>query len=71
MAQAMVDNTQLDSLVRNVEQACAKFRRHSESGWVEVQNATEALRRAVEPPEMVVLKQRFRVGSKTGENLQY
>jgi hypothetical protein len=59
----MADKPHLEQLVANIQQAVATYDPNDKVAWVRIQDAMEKLRRATEPPEAFIMKQRFHVRS--------
>lgn len=57
----MTTDSTLQPLVRKIQEATTNFEKGGPNGLVQVQDALDALRGAVEPPHVQMMKQRFHV----------
>ena len=57
----MADKTQLIRLADDIRSAIHSLDENDKNGWIRVQGSLEALRRATEPPQVFIMKQRFHV----------
>ena len=57
----MVNESALQLLVHNNQEATVNFEKSESNGLVQVQDALDALQRAIEPPHVKIMKQRFHV----------
>ncbi|KAL2215003.1 O-methyltransferase-domain-containing protein [Thermoascus aurantiacus ATCC 26904] len=55
----MADKAHLEQLAANIQQAVATYDPHDRVAWIRIQDAMEKLRRATEPPQVFIMKQRF------------
>lgn len=57
----MAAESAMQLLVRKIQEATANLEKGEPNGLVQVQDALDALRRAVEPPHVQIMRQRFHV----------
>lgn len=57
----MAGNPTLEPLVSNIQDAATEYEKDRANGFSKLSEAIEALRRAVEPPHIYIMKQRFHV----------
>lgn len=60
----MTKKAELEKLATQIQNEVASYDESDPTSWIRIQNAMYQLRRATEPPNMFIMKQRFRVGLK-------
>lgn len=57
----MANKAHLEQLAADIQQAVAAYDPDDKVSWIRIQDAMEKLRRATEPPQVFIIKQRFHV----------